>query len=121
MSTAMRYGNVFVLILIICRFNDARDIENNQSSSEFKILNRGEVNGNVNEGGSEQKLFLNLGARKKWKVTQSKLENTIIKSKIEVLGEIFRKRVDYLKADNKVSVWDFFVESKKMNYCMISD
>lgn len=46
---------------------------------------------------ASQHLFLNLGYKKRLKDSKSKLENAILKSKVEVLGEIFKKHVDRLK------------------------
>lgn len=69
--------------------------------SDLKKYNQAELSVNLHESASEQ-LFLNLGMKKRWKDTNSKLENAIFKSRIEVLGEIFRTRVDILKADSKV-------------------
>jgi hypothetical protein len=53
---------------------------------------------------SGNELFYNAGqrSRKRLKETGSKLENSILKSKVEALGEVFKKHVNSLRAaDNK--------------------
>lgn len=56
-----------------------------------------EIGGEFEENYRE---FLNLG-EKKIKSKTTILENSIIKSKVEVLGEIFKEKVDDIKAKNK--------------------
>lgn len=55
-------------------------------------------------GGNE--IFYNAGQRpkKKLKDTGSKLENSILKSKVEVLGEVLKKHVNSLRAANNKQV-----------------
>lgn len=42
--------------------------------------------------------FLNFGDKKASKLDKNILENSIIKSKVEVLGEVFKKNIDALKS-----------------------
>lgn len=42
--------------------------------------------------------FLNFGDKKTSKLDKTLLENSIIKSKVEVLGEVFKKNIDALKS-----------------------
>jgi hypothetical protein len=52
------------------------------------------------------KVFYNAGqgSKKKLKDTGSKLENSILKSKIEALGEVLKKHVNSLRAANNKQV-----------------
>lgn len=52
------------------------------------------------------KVFYNAGqgSKKKLKDTGSKLENAILKSKIEALGEVLKKHVNSLRASNDKQV-----------------
>lgn len=52
------------------------------------------------------KVFYNAGqaSKKKLKDTGSKLENSILKSKIEALGEVLKKHVNNLRAANDKQV-----------------
>jgi len=52
------------------------------------------------------KVFYNAGqaSKKKLKDTGSKLENSILKSKIEALGEVLKKHVNNLRASNNKQV-----------------
>jgi hypothetical protein len=58
---------------------------------------------------SDNEIFYNAGQRtnKKLKDTSSKLENSILKSKIEVLGEVLKKHVNSLRA----------ADSRQVSYC----
>lgn len=92
--------SVAILFLALCLKNhqcqDAPEKESRKS-------NQVELNFKDQETPSEQ-LFLNRGMKKRWKDTKLKLENSIFKSRIEVLGEIFRARVEELKRDTKVAL-----------------
>jgi hypothetical protein len=52
------------------------------------------------------KVFYNTGqgSKKKLKDTASKLENSILKSKVEALGEVLKKHVNSLRAANNKQV-----------------
>lgn len=58
--------------------------------------------GKINRNEEE---FLNFGANKKSDVFETGLEddseNAVLKSKVEVLGRIFKERIDEIKAKNK--------------------
>jgi hypothetical protein len=60
---------------------------------------------------SGNELFYNAGqrSRKRLKETGLKLENSILKSKIEALGEVFKKHVNRLRA----------TDSKQVSYCIV--
>lgn len=48
--------------------------------------------------------FLNFGDKKLHKVKKDSLENAIFKSKIDVLGEVFKKNIDSIKLSPKLDV-----------------
>ncbi|KAJ8929513.1 hypothetical protein NQ314_017806 [Rhamnusium bicolor] len=48
--------------------------------------------------------FLNFGEKKLHKADKNDLENAIFKSKIDVLGEIFKKNIDMLKISAKLDI-----------------
>nr|CAD7255735.1 unnamed protein product [Timema shepardi] len=48
--------------------------------------------------------FFNAGQKKKLKDVESKLENSVLKSKVEMLGEALRKHVNSLKKSKKVEL-----------------
>lgn len=60
---------------------------------------------------SGSELFYSAGqrSRKRLKETGSKLENSILKSKVEALGEVLKKHVNSLRA----------TESKQVSYCSL--
>lgn len=99
-SLVMRHCQVFVLIFICC-FNEAHEdfVRDGKSVEKSEQSNKEGFNLEVGRKTSDQSNSL---SQKKWKNSKSNNENNIFKSKIEILGEIFRKRVDYLKVDNKV-------------------
>ncbi|XP_066147032.1 sushi, von Willebrand factor type A, EGF and pentraxin domain-containing protein 1-like [Euwallacea fornicatus] len=48
--------------------------------------------------------FLNFGDKKLHKVKSGNLENAIFKSKLDVLGEVFKKNVQFFKASDKLDI-----------------
>lgn len=82
------------LVLIHCAFTDVT------KTTDFYEF---ESSGN--------ELFYNAGhrSRKRLKETGSKLENSILKSKVEVLGEVFKKHVNSLRA----------ADNKQVSYCVV--
>lgn len=48
--------------------------------------------------------FLNFGDKKLHKTGENKLENAIFKSKLDVLGEVFKKNVDFFKVTDKLDI-----------------
>lgn len=48
--------------------------------------------------------FFNFGEKKLAKLNKSNLENDIIKSKVDVLGEVFKKNIDSLKSRGKLDI-----------------
>lgn len=49
-------------------------------------------------------IFLNFGERKSFKSNDSSFENSILTTKIEVLGGIFKKNIDDLKLHDKLDI-----------------
>uniref|UniRef100_A0AAR5P549 Sushi, von Willebrand factor type A, EGF and pentraxin domain-containing protein 1 n=2 Tax=Dendroctonus ponderosae TaxID=77166 RepID=A0AAR5P549_DENPD len=48
--------------------------------------------------------FLNFGDKKLHKIGENRLENAIFKSKLDVLGEVFKKHVDFFKVTDKLDI-----------------
>lgn len=48
--------------------------------------------------------FFNFGEKKVAKLNRSNLENSVIKSKVEVLGEVFKHEVDALKSSGALDL-----------------
>lgn len=48
--------------------------------------------------------FLNFGERKLSKLNKTKLENSVLKSKLDVLGEVFKKSVDSFKSGKDIDL-----------------
>lgn len=48
--------------------------------------------------------FFNFGDKKLSKLDKSNLENAIIKSKVDVLGEVFKKNIDAFKTWGKLDI-----------------
>lgn len=48
--------------------------------------------------------FLNFGDKKVHKINKEKLENSIFKSKIDILGEVFKKNIDSIKLSPKLDI-----------------
>uniref|UniRef100_A0A1Y1M791 VWFA domain-containing protein n=1 Tax=Photinus pyralis TaxID=7054 RepID=A0A1Y1M791_PHOPY len=49
-------------------------------------------------------VFLNYGGQKVSKLVKGNLENAVIKSKVEVLGEVFKKHIDSIKVWPKLDI-----------------
>lgn len=48
--------------------------------------------------------FFSLGQKKKLKDVSAKLENSVLKSKVHVLGEVLKKHIDSLRNAEKTQV-----------------
>lgn len=82
----MRSDSCVVLVILLCNlaFTGAEKINS-------EILN------NYSQ-------FFNFGDKKVSKLNKIDLENAIIKSKVDVLGEVFKKNIDVLKATGEMDL-----------------
>lgn len=48
--------------------------------------------------------FLNFGDKKLNKIKRDRLENSIFKSKIDILGEVFKKNIDSIKISSQLDI-----------------
>lgn len=72
------------------------------SFANFKVLYANiKTNDDISEGYKE---FFNFGDKKLSKLNRSNLENAIIKSKVEVLGQVFKKNIDAIKTHRELDL-----------------
>ena len=60
--------------------------------------------------------FFSIGQKKKLKDVSAKLQNSVLKSKVEVLGEVLKKHIDSLRKAEKSQV-----SIDYMTICCITD